>query len=98
MNTVGRILNLNQIGVYRDDGLIYIPTGNDCKTSRLQNKIIRAFRILGLRIEIFSNVKIVNFLDVTFDIDNFFKVFNKNNDIPTYIRGCPRGVMVAKSL
>ena len=51
--------------------------------SRLQKKIIRTFKILGLRIEISSNL-IVNFLDVTFDLNNnSLKPFNKNNDIPT---------------
>ena len=30
--------------------------------------------------------KIANFLDITFDLNNnFYKPFNKNNDIPSYI-------------
>ena len=64
-NTIRRILNLSQTGRYRNDGLIYISNGNDPKTFRLQKKIMRAFKFLRFRIEIF-NLKIVKYQDVTF--------------------------------
>ena len=36
--------------------------------------------------EIFSNLKMINLLDVTFNLnDNSFKPFNKSNNISTYI-------------
>ena len=57
LNTIGRILNLNKIGLINDDGLIHVPNSNGPKTSRLQSKIIRAFRIIGLGREISSNLK-----------------------------------------
>ena len=86
LNTISKILNLNQIGLYRIDGLIYIPNSNGPKTSNLQKKIIREFKNLGFKTEIFSNLKIANFLDITFDLNNNSnKRFNKNNDIPSYI-------------
>ena len=66
--------------------LIYISNNNGPKTSRLPKKIIRAFEILGLRIEISTSLKIINLLDITFNLNNkSFKLFPKNNDIPTYI-------------
>ena len=41
---------------------------------------------MWLKIEINSNLKIVNFLDVTFNLnDDSYKPFNKTNTIPTYI-------------
>ena len=46
------------------------------------------FRILGLRTDISSNLKIVKFFD-TFDLDNSFRLFNKDNNIPTYINVNP---------
>ena len=86
LDTLSRIVDIKQIGLYRDDGLIYIPDSNGPKTSRIQKKIIRAFKLLGLKIEITSNLKIVNFLDVTLDIsNNKFKPFHKENQTPTYI-------------
>ena len=41
---------------------------------------------MGLKIEISSDLKIVNFLDVTLNLnDNSYKPFSKTNAIPTYI-------------
>ena len=41
---------------------------------------------MGLKIEVSSNLKIVDFLDVTFNLnDNSYKPINKTNTIPTYI-------------
>ena len=46
---------------------MYIPNSNGAKSSSIQKKIIRAFKLFGFKIEISSNNKIVNFLDVTLD-------------------------------
>ena len=83
LNTISKILNLNQIVLFRDDGLIYIPISNSPKTSNRPKKIIREFKNLGFKIEILSNIKIANFVDLTFDNSN--KPSNENNDIPSYI-------------
>ena len=45
LDTLGRIINLSQIGLYRDDGLIFIPDSNGPKTSKLSKKFIREFKI-----------------------------------------------------
>ena len=41
--TQGRFLNLNWIGIYKDDGLISIPNSNEPLTSKIEKKIIRDF-------------------------------------------------------
>ena len=68
-----------------DDGLIFKPRSSSPKASKLQKKIMRAFRSLGLRINISFKLSIFNFLDVTFILDNTFKPFNKNTHPPTYL-------------
>ena len=74
------------IGLNKDDGFIYILNSNGPKISYLQKKISREFKNLGFKIEISSNVKIANFLDVKFDLNNnLYEPFNKNNDIHLYI-------------
>ena len=86
LDTLGRIVNLEQEGLYRYDGIIYIPDSNGPKTSSIQKKIIRTFKLLGLRIQITSNLKIVDFLDVTLKLNNgTFKHFSKNDSAPRYI-------------
>ena len=75
-----------QAGLYHDDGLIYIPNSNGPLSSSIQKRIIRAFKFLGFKIEISSNIKIVNFLGVTLDLSkNSYKPFIKTNQNPTYI-------------
>ena len=45
---------------------------------------------MGLKIEISSNLKRVNFLDVTFNIDGCaYKPFNKTKTMPKYINVTP---------
>ena len=46
---------------------MYIPNSNGPKTSNLQKKIIRDFKNSGFKIEISSNLKIANFIDIIFD-------------------------------
>ena len=49
-------------------------------------KIIRAFKFLGFKIEISSNIKIANFQDVTLNLpDNSYRPFLKINQYPSYI-------------
>ena len=79
-------MNLNNVGIYRDDELISTPNSNGPLKSKIQKKVIRAFRYMGLKIEISSNLKIVNILDVTLNLnENSNKPFCKTYTIPTYI-------------
>ena len=73
------------LGLYRDDGL-----GYSCKT-RMQieiqkQQICKVFEELGLRIDVEVNLKIVNFLDVTFDLSTgLFKPYLKPNNTIQYV-------------
>ena len=86
LNVLNRIINSDYVGLYRDYGLMYIPNSNGPNSSSIQKKIIRAFKLLGFKIEISSNNKIVNFLDVTLDLsNNIYKPFIKIDQFPSYI-------------
>ena len=81
-----RIVDLIQIGLYHNDGILYIPNifGPNC--SGIQKKIKQAFKFLGFKIEISSNIKIANFLDVPLNLsDNSDRPFLKTNQYPSYI-------------
>ena len=97
LDTLGRIVNSQQVGLYWDDGIVYIPDSNGPKTASIQKKIIRAFTLLGFRIQIASNFKIVDFLDVTLNLNNgTFKPFSKNDSASRYINissNHPRSVL-----
>ena len=86
LHVLNRIINSAQVGLYRDDGILYISNSNGPNSSSIQKKIIRAFKLLGFKIEISSNNKIVNILDVTLDLsNNTYKPFIKMDQSPSYI-------------
>ena len=58
-----RIISPQQLGLYHDDCLLYIPNRNGPLCSSIQKRIIRAFKFLGFKIEISSNIKIVTGCD-----------------------------------
>ena len=77
-------LNLN-IGLYRDDGL---ATG--FQTPRqleiIKKKLCKIFKEHELSITIEANKKVVNFLDVTLDLNTgLYKPYIKPNDTPVYV-------------
>ena len=86
LNMLARIISPQQLGLIRDDGLLYILNSNGPLSSSIQKRIIRAFKFWGFKIEISSNIKIVIFLDVTLDrSNNSYKPFIKSNQKPSYI-------------
>ena len=86
LDTFSRIVNPGQMGLYSFDGLIYTPNSDGLNSSHIQKKIIRAFKFLGFKIEVSSNIKIANFLDVTLNLlDNTYKPFLKTDQYPSYI-------------
>ena len=87
LHVLNRIINSDQVGLYRDDCIMYIPNSNCPNSSSIQKKIIRSFKLLGFKIEISSDNKIVIFLDVTLDLsnNNTYKPFIKMDQSPSYI-------------
>ena len=86
LNMLTRIISPQQVGLYHDDGLLYIPNSNGPLCSSIHKRIIRALKFLGFKIEISSNIKIVNFLDVTLDLsNNSYKPSIKTNLNPSLI-------------
>ena len=74
------------LGLYRDDGLGESDPLPGPKRDRLRKKIIKTMKDLGLDITIEFGLKVVDFLDITFDLNtSSFKPFRKPNDTPCYI-------------
>ena len=77
-------LNIN-VGLYRDDGLATTNTTTR-NTENIKNEICRVFKNNGLRITIEANKQIINFLDVTFNLNqNTYKPFTKPNTTLQYV-------------
>ena len=91
------------VGLYRDDGLCVL-TEPPHIIERTKKRICEIFKTNGLRITIEANKKVINFLDVTLDLNRethrpYLKPGNtpmyvntKSNHPPTVIRAIPEGI------
>ena len=80
------IISKNVCGLYRDDGLTIQEYKNCQQIDQLRQKIIKIFNEIGFKIDIETNLKIVNFLDMTFNLINIsHKPYKKPNNTLLYI-------------
>ena len=58
------------IGLYRDDGLAAFNNISGPQAEKIKKVITKCFKDQGLKITIKCNLKMANFLDVTFNLTN----------------------------
>ena len=79
-------LDKQSTGFYRDDELVLLRNTSKQKTDRLRKDVIEIFKNAGFKIEIKTNLHIVDFLDVTFNLlDRAYKPYKKPNDLLLYV-------------
>ena len=73
-------------GLYRDDGLAVFENVSGPESERIKKDFQKVFRRNGLGITIKCNKKIVDYLDVTFNLnDGTYRPYKKPNDEATYV-------------
>ena len=83
LNLLKRICG-DTIGLYRDDGLA-ISQGSPRTTERTKKQICKLFADKNLKITIEANKKVVNYLDVTLDLNTGKHYpFMKPGNVPSY--------------
>ena len=76
----------NNVGLYRDDGLVLLRNTSGPQSERTRKDITREFKKQGLDITISTNLKICNFLDVTLNLkDGTYYPYRKPNNETLYI-------------
>ena len=79
-------LNTHIIGLYRDDGLGALRRASGSRADRTRKELIRVFKDLGLQITVQTNLKSVDYLDVTLDLETeTHQPYRKPNDTLVYI-------------
>ena len=71
------------MGLYRDDGLLILHNINGQQIDCVRKNIIQIFKniFIGYLIDIETNLKTVNFLDTTFNLNNgTLRPYEKPND------------------
>ena len=83
---LSKLYEKKDIGLYRDDGLGVFKNKSGSESEKIKKSIQAIFRENQLKITIHCNLKIVNYLDVTFNLtDAFYRPFNKANNEINYI-------------
>ena len=83
------IINKSNSGLYHDDGLILLRNVNRQNVDRIRKNVVKILKEVGFKIEIRTNLKIVDFLDVTFNLTNgSYRPYKKPND-PYYMSTHP---------
>ena len=86
LSLLGQKCNKENIGLYRDDGLAILKKLSGPETERMKKEFQRIFREKGLEIVIECNKKVVDYLDVTLNLnDGSYKPYRKPDDEINYI-------------
>ena len=76
----------NSIGLYKDEALAIFKNTTGPQVERTQKEITRGFKEHGPKITIQSNLKSLDYLDITLNLTNgLFQPYRKSNDEPLYI-------------
>ena len=72
----------NGIGLYRDNGLSVFKNENDFELERIKKSLQKTFKDFGLEIVTGSNLRIINYLEVTLNLKGgSFRSCHKPDDI-----------------
>ena len=86
LNKLKNITKKESIGLYRDDGLGIFQNKPKSEIERKKRQILKVFKDFSLSITVKCNLKLVDSLDVTFDlVSEIYKPCRKSNNKPLYI-------------
>ena len=86
LEKISEICNKSNIGLYSDDGLSTFRNKSGTQLERMKKKLQRLFKEYDLEITAESNLKVVNYLDVTFNLkDGTFRTYHKLDNQIQYI-------------
>ena len=79
------LLPKEKVGGFRDD-FLFVSDATPRQNDMLKKKLCELFTRNGFSIEIKTNLKVVDYLDVKFDLDReIFQPFKKPNDEISYV-------------
>ena len=82
---IGKKNDSKNIGLYRDDGLAVLKNVSGPRSEKIKKQLQSLFRQKGMQIIIGYNLKVVNYLDVTFNLnDGSYRPYPKPNDETHY--------------
>ena len=79
-------LNKQSSGLYRDNEMVLLRNTSKQTTDQIRKDIIEILKNSGFKIKIKTNLHIVDFLDITFNLlDGTYKPYKEPNDLLFYV-------------
>ena len=79
---LAKVTNKKDCGLYRDDGLLILRNLNGQQINRMRKNVLKIFKDINFTIDVETNLKIVDFLDITFNLNNdIYRPYKKPNDL-----------------
>ena len=96
--SINKIMDPSSHGLYHDDGLIIVDKSTPKKCDGIRKRLHRLFGEFGFRLDIQTDLKIADYLDVTFNLYNgTVSRFRKRNQDLRYVnRGSNHPIQVFK--
>ena len=86
LHEISKKYNKSNIGLYRDDGLAVFKNINGQKSEQIKKDFHKLFKTFDLEIVAVCNLKIVNYLDVTLDLElGIYKPYRKPDNEINYV-------------
>ena len=86
LSKLSDVVDKKDVGLYRDDGLGIFKYLSRPEIERKKKAIVKVFKDSGLSIKVETNLKTVDFLDASFDLNqSVYKPYRKPNNNPIYI-------------
>ena len=83
---LGKKYNSKTNWLYSDDGIVVFKTISEPASEKIEKQLQSMFEQKGLRIFVDCNLKVVNYLNVTFKLSNgSYRPYRKPNDETHYI-------------
>ena len=87
---LAKLINKKDCGLYKDDGLLILRNVNGQQIDLMRKNIIKIFKDIGFAIDMETDLKIADFLDIMFNLKNGRYRPHKNpNDLLLYINKNP---------
>ena len=87
LDKISKKYDQNSIDLYHDDRLSLFKNKSDTQLERIKKNLQKTFKDFGLKILAEPNIRIVNYLDMTLNLNNgSFKPYHIPDDIIQYLK------------
>ena len=83
---LAKLIHKKDCSLYRDDGLLILRNVNGQQIDLMRKNIIKIFKDIGFAIDMETNLKIADFLDIMFNLNNGrYRPYKNPKDLLLYI-------------